>query len=121
MAKSDPIERALDRLGELRHLDASEPVIEELRGFLRSHSNLVIAKAAKVACEMRISTLTPEMVATFEKLMTNAPRAGTSDGGARQRDRIEVFFGCLFAVIVTIGVFDLWAYWITGLSILVIW
>ena len=32
MAKADPIERALDRLGELRQLDASEPIIEELRG-----------------------------------------------------------------------------------------
>ncbi len=31
------------------------------------------------------------------------------------------FVGCLFALVVTLGVFDLWAYWITGLSILVVW
>lgn len=31
------------------------------------------------------------------------------------------FVGCLFALIVVLGVFDLWAYWVTGLSILVVW
>jgi hypothetical protein len=31
------------------------------------------------------------------------------------------FVGCLFSLIVVLGIFDLWAYWITGLSILVIW
>ena len=74
MAKSDPIERALDRLGELRAAEASDSVVEEIRGFLRSRSNLVIAKAAKVARELRIAGLVPEMLAVFDKLMTNAPK-----------------------------------------------
>jgi hypothetical protein len=31
------------------------------------------------------------------------------------------FVGCLFTLIVVLGIFDLWAYSITGLSILVVW
>lgn len=34
---------------------------------------------------------------------------------------VAFLVGCLFALIVVIGIFDLWAYWITGLSILVVW
>jgi hypothetical protein len=74
MPKSDSIERALDRLGELRTAEASQAVVEEIRGFLRDRSNLVVAKAAKVARELRIAALLPDMVATFDKLMKDAPR-----------------------------------------------
>jgi hypothetical protein len=74
MAKSDPIERSLDRLGELRHADVPEAVLEEVRGFLRNRSNLVIAKAAKVVRELQIRALVPDMVAAFNKLMCDAPR-----------------------------------------------
>ncbi len=74
MAKSDPIERALDRLGELRHTDAPETGVEEVRQFLRNRSNLVVAKAAKVARELQIRALVPDMVGAFDKLMTDAPR-----------------------------------------------
>lgn len=74
MAKIDPIERSLDRLGELRHTDAPEAVVEEVRAFLRNRSNLVVAKAAKVARELQIKPLIPDMVAAFDKLMTDGPR-----------------------------------------------
>jgi hypothetical protein len=74
MPKSDPIERALDRLGELRAAEPSATVADELRGFLRHRSNLVVAKAAKVARELRIAALLPEMVAGFDRLMKDAPR-----------------------------------------------
>ena len=74
MAKADPIERALDRLGELRSADPPESVVEELRGFLRHRSNLVIAKAARVARELRIASLLSELVEALEKLMKDAPR-----------------------------------------------
>lgn len=74
MAKSDPIERALNRLSELRHADAPEAVVEEVREFLRSRSNLVVAKAAKVARELQIIAVIPDMVAAFDKLMADAPR-----------------------------------------------
>ena len=74
MAKTDPIERALDRLGELRSAPPSESLVEELRGFLCHRSNLVIAKAARVARELRIASLLSEMVEAFQKLMKDAPR-----------------------------------------------
>jgi hypothetical protein len=74
MAKSDPIELSLNRLGELRHAGASEKLVEEVRGFLRNRSNLVVAKAAKVARELQIKALIPDMVAAFDKLMADAPR-----------------------------------------------
>ncbi len=74
MSKTDPIENALDRLGELRTAEPSEVVVDEIREFLRNRSNLVVAKAAKVACGLRIAALVPEMVAAFDKLMKDAPR-----------------------------------------------
>jgi hypothetical protein len=74
VAKSDPIERALDRLGELRQANASEAVTTEVREFLRSRSNLVVTKAAKVARELRMTALLPEMLAAFDRLMVNAPK-----------------------------------------------
>jgi HEAT repeat protein len=74
MAKSDPIERSLDRLGELRRADASETAVQEVREFLRNRSNLVVAKAAKVARELQMKALVPDMVSAFNKLMADAPR-----------------------------------------------
>jgi hypothetical protein len=74
MAKSDPIERALDRLGELRHAQPKEQAVKELREALRNRSNLVVAKAARVARELRVAALVPEMVAAFDRLMANAPK-----------------------------------------------
>jgi hypothetical protein len=74
MAKSDPMERALDRLGELRHAEAPETVTEEVRQFLRNRSNLVVAKAAEIVRQLGIATLTPDMVTAFNKLMADAPR-----------------------------------------------
>jgi hypothetical protein len=74
MAKNDPIERALHRLGELRHAEASEAATAELREFLLNRSNLVVAKAATVVREQRIVALIPELVASFNKFMADAPR-----------------------------------------------
>jgi hypothetical protein len=74
MAKADPIESALDRLGELRHEALGPQVIEELRKALRNRSNLVVAKAAKVVRGLRATELIPEMVAAYERLMADAPK-----------------------------------------------
>jgi hypothetical protein len=74
MAKSDPIELSLNRLGELRHANAPETVVQEVREFLRNRSNLVVAKAAKVVRELQIRALIPDMVSAFDKLMADAPR-----------------------------------------------
>jgi hypothetical protein len=74
MSKSDPIERSLNRLSELRQADAPDAAVREVREFLRNRSNLVVAKAAKVARELQIKALIPDMVAAFDKLMADAPR-----------------------------------------------
>src|SRR5215472_15760835 len=74
MAKADPTERVLERLGELRHDEPTARVVEELRGALRNRSNLVVAKAAKVARELCATELLPEMVIGFNRLITNAPK-----------------------------------------------
>ncbi len=71
MAKSDPIEKALNQLGELRGQASPEVVTRELRSHLRARSNLVVAKAAKIAGELRVSELVPDLVAAFQRLMTN--------------------------------------------------
>ena len=71
MAKSDPIENALNELGELRDLRDPEAVCEQLRTYLRNRSNLVVAKAAKLVAELQLSTLIPELVTAFERFMAN--------------------------------------------------
>ena len=74
MPKNDPIQSALDRLGELRHDEPTAAVTEELRGFLRNRSNLVVAKVATVVRELRIIALIPELVTAFNKFVADAPR-----------------------------------------------
>ena len=49
MSKSDPIEKALNAIGELRGAVSPEAASEQLRTYLRNRSNLVAAKAAKLA------------------------------------------------------------------------
>ena len=74
MSKPDPIQQALERLGELRHAALTDEVISEIRHSLRNRSNLVIAKAAKVAGELRATAVVPDLVASFHKLMKDPLR-----------------------------------------------
>jgi hypothetical protein len=74
MAKSDPIEKALDAISELRHESSAERVTAELRKHLGNRSNLVVAKAAKLTGEMRLAGLIPELVAAFERFMADAAK-----------------------------------------------
>jgi len=69
MAKSDPVEKALNALSELRHASSPEAAGKELRPYLANRSNLVVAKAAKIAGELRATELIPALVAAFERLM----------------------------------------------------
>src|SRR5215471_15176022 len=71
MSKADPIERALNEIGELRGANSPEEQTEKLRAFLKNRSNLVVAKAAKVVREFQLSTLTPELVAAFDRMLAN--------------------------------------------------
>jgi hypothetical protein len=70
MKKTDPIEQALNAIGDLRSKNDPKEAAVQLRGFLRDRSNLVIAKAAKVVGELRLS-LVPELTAAFDRMMTN--------------------------------------------------
>jgi hypothetical protein len=69
MSKNDPIESALNAIGELRGEASPQQVEKELRTYLANRSNLVVAKAAKVAGELRVSHAVPELVKGFHRLM----------------------------------------------------
>lgn len=69
MSKSDPVEKALNALGELRHTHSPETITKELRAYLANRSNPVVAKAAKIAGELHATELIAELVAAFERLM----------------------------------------------------
>ncbi|HVH88930.1 MAG TPA: hypothetical protein VM912_19585 [Terriglobales bacterium] len=71
MSKSDPIEKALNRLGELRQEAPSAGTIQEVRQFLNHRSNLIVGKAAKVVSELKLSELLPDLVSAFRRFMAN--------------------------------------------------
>ena len=74
MAKSDPIENALNAIGELRNESSPERLTKELRTYLKNRSNLVVAKAAKVTGEQQLRALLPDLVTAFERFMKDAPK-----------------------------------------------
>ncbi len=79
MRRRDPTEEALNSLSELRR----QPDSGRLRAFLGNRSNLVVAKAAKIAGDLRIAELVPDLAAAFHRLMADAAKldkgcAGTS-------------------------------------------
>lgn len=71
MKKPDPVEQALDRLAALKNEAGGPSVAAELKAFLKNRSNLVVAKAAKIACQARATELFPELVRAFHRLMEN--------------------------------------------------
>jgi len=74
MAKNDPVEAALARLGELRQSADPMASAAHLQRFLRHRSNLVVAKAAKVARELGSFSLLSDLVDAFNRFMADAPR-----------------------------------------------
>jgi hypothetical protein len=74
VSKPDPVQQALELLGEPRHAPLTDQVVSELRHGLRNRSNLVIAKAAKVAGELQAKALLPDLVTVFHKLMADPLR-----------------------------------------------
>jgi HEAT repeat protein len=71
MKRRDAVEEALNALSELRHQPGTEPLARQLRSFLENKSNLVTAKAAKTAGELRVTDLTADLAAAFHRLMVN--------------------------------------------------
>jgi hypothetical protein len=74
MPKLDPIEQALDKLATLKTTPPSPELVNELRDFLRNRSNLVVAKAAKISGERRLTALIPDLAAAFHKRMADPQR-----------------------------------------------
>jgi hypothetical protein len=72
--KLDPIEQALNQLACLKAIPPSPELIHKLRSFLRNRSNLVVAKAAKISGEGRLTVLIPDLVAAFHKRMADLQR-----------------------------------------------
>ena len=71
MTKTDPIEAALNAVGELRSASSPEGAVPQLRGYLKSRSNLVVAKAAKLAGELHLPSLLPDLIAAFDRFWIN--------------------------------------------------
>ena len=71
MKKTDPIEAALNAIGELRAARSPEEVTAQLRPYLKSRSNLVVAKAAKVAGKLQLAGLVSDLIAAFDRLWVN--------------------------------------------------
>jgi hypothetical protein len=74
VSKHDPIEQALEKLAALKSAPEDTDLLSALRGFLRNRSNLIVAKAAKIAGERRLADLLPDLVAAFHKLMADPAR-----------------------------------------------
>jgi len=71
VSKTDPIEAALNAIAQLRLADSPDDIAKQLHPFFSNRSNLVVAKAAKLAGELRLSGLIPDLVAAFDRLWVN--------------------------------------------------
>ncbi|HEX7289179.1 MAG TPA: HEAT repeat domain-containing protein [Candidatus Angelobacter sp.] len=69
MKKPDPVEQALDRLAALKNEAGGPGFVAEIKAFLKNRSNLVVAKAAKIAGQARTTELVSELVGAFHRLM----------------------------------------------------
>ncbi|HZU27956.1 MAG TPA: HEAT repeat domain-containing protein [Bryobacteraceae bacterium] len=74
MKRADPVEHALNSLADLRRTPETAEHVTQLRAFLRNRSNLVVAKAAKLAGELRADDLIPDLVAAFGRFMADPAR-----------------------------------------------
>lgn len=74
MRKPDPVEQAMDRLNAVRVDPDAEHAALELRLGLRHKSNLVAARAAKLAAQMQLRPLVPDLIAAFDRFFANPPK-----------------------------------------------
>jgi HEAT repeat protein len=71
MTKSDRTEQALGWLSALESELDDAAVARELKGYLADRSNLVVAKAAKIARDRGLTQLLPDLVSAFDRLMVD--------------------------------------------------
>lgn len=66
--KADRVEQQLEHLRALRSLAPTEVVTTALRKALGDRVNVVVAKAAAIATELRLQTLVPDLLTAFDRL-----------------------------------------------------
>src|SRR5215469_9244563 len=71
MKRPDPVEQALEGLTAFRNGAGGPLVATELGAFLKNRSNLVVAKAAKIACQARATGLVSDLMEAFHRFMKN--------------------------------------------------
>src|SRR5690242_13807455 len=71
MAKRD-VEEQVASLSRLRDAPVSDSTLKTLRKGLADRVNLVAAKAAQVAADLRMTPLIPDLVASYNRLFENA-------------------------------------------------
>jgi hypothetical protein len=71
MRKSDPVEETFRRLSAIKANPESAGVLNELRACIAGKSNLVAAKAARIAGECQIAELVPDLHRAFDRFMAN--------------------------------------------------
>src|SRR6185369_9832152 len=64
------VEQEIERLGQLREAPGKETTAA-LRKALGDRVNLIVAKAAKVAAELQLHELQPELLRAFDRLFEN--------------------------------------------------
>ncbi|MBV8897195.1 MAG: HEAT repeat domain-containing protein [Acidobacteriaceae bacterium] len=65
------VERELESLSALRHVEAGETRTQAIRRALHDRVNVIAAKAAALTAEFELKILVPELCATFERLLTD--------------------------------------------------
>lgn len=71
MRKPSAIESRLVELNQLREAPPSPARIKALQKHLADKANLIVAKAARIAADLQESTLVPDLVLAFDRLMVN--------------------------------------------------
>src|SRR5437899_9518052 len=65
------LEERIERLRQLRTAAPNDAAVSLARKSLRDRASLVVAEAAKLAAEHRVSDLIPDLLAAFERLLEN--------------------------------------------------
>lgn len=81
MPKSDPLARALAALKDLAQRPITEESLRELRQALSNRSPHLVAKAASIAGELDLASLTPDLEAAFDRMMVNPLASDKGCGG----------------------------------------
>lgn len=73
-SRRDPLEDRLNAISALRREKTGPELLDKLRSALADKHNLIVARAARVAGDLSLSELEPELIAAFERLMADPAR-----------------------------------------------